>query len=79
MVGTDGYATSDGFELQTGAIGTHSVKYSELASIPVPIDALGHKFLRGLEMGGMVVTAIVAIPILIPILTLAYASGHCPC
>jgi hypothetical protein len=79
LVGTVGYATSEGFELQTGAIGTHWLKYSELASMPMPVDATGRKFLRGLEIGGMVVVAIVAIPILVPILTLLCASGDCPC
>ena len=79
LVGTVGYATSEGFELQTGAIGTHWVKYSELASMPMPADATGRKFLRGLEIGGMVVVAIVAIPILVPILTLLCASGDCSC
>ena len=79
MVGTVGYSTPDGFALQTGAIGTQWVNYSSLASIPVPIDAAGHKFLRGLEIGGMAVVVIIAIPILVPVLTFACATGNGPC
>jgi hypothetical protein len=79
LVGTVSYTTPDGFELKTGAIRAHRVKYSDLGSMPLPVNAPGHKFLRGLEIGGMVVVAIVAIPILVPILTLACAAGDCPC
>jgi hypothetical protein len=79
MVGTLNYTTSDGFELRTGAIGTHWVKYSELASMPMPVDATGHKFLRGLEIGGLVVVAIVAIPIAGPFWAIACAAGDCLC
>src|SRR5205807_3383011 len=77
LIGNLDYLIADGFTLQTGAIRMQQVRYSDVSTLPQPVDAAGHKFVRGLEFAGLIAAAIVVVPIVLPVLALACATGSC--
>jgi hypothetical protein len=71
------WARDDDFTLGTGLFAEESIKYADMASEPEPVAAAGQKFVRGLQITGMVVVVIVIAPLVLPILAIACATGTC--
>ena len=77
LIGNLDYLIAEGFTLQTGAIRMQQVRYSDVSAVPQPVDAAGHKFVRGLEFAGLIAAAIVVVPIVLPVLAVACTTGAC--
>lgn len=64
LTGTIGAATSQAFELKTGILGgSHTVRYAEIAEPPRGVLAVGTRAVKGLEMTGLVLLCIAAVPL----------------
>jgi hypothetical protein len=75
LTGTIGEASTEAFLLKTGILGGgHTFHYRELAEPPRPVLAVGTRTVKGLEVTGLVVVCIAAIPLVVVLYPLILAG-----
>jgi hypothetical protein len=74
FTGTITFTSAEAFRLQTDLSHSHFVHYHQLAEPPRPVLAVGTKTVRGLEIGGIVVTCIVFLPVALVVYPLIAAG-----
>lgn len=64
-----------GFTLHTNVLGGEFVRYEDLADAPKPVPAVGTRIKQGAQWAGVGVLIVVALPVMIVLSPLLFASG----